>query len=195
MWKGATASQHCPSKESRASADGTSGLRTSAETGQCANSRSFQVCTMIHGPEGTGQGRWSRDLSAECTDHLLIWHGWRQIIGAEGSRIARGPEPTGKLFSWRVACPSVCPGCPSNSERRPFTRMHRRLILLVLTPVALAQPVFDDRISLKLDASEADAVLAILNANAARQPVTERSDTKWRWWLRKDMVAQLSSKE
>ena len=73
--------------------------------------------------------------------------------------------------------------------------MHRWLILLVLTPVALAQPVFDDRISLKLDTSEADAVLAILNANAARQPVTERSDTKWRWWLRKDMVAQLSSKE
>ena len=53
--------------------------------------------------------------------------------------------------------------------------MHRWLILLVLTSVALAQPASDDRISLKLDTSEADAVLAILNANAARQPVTEEA--------------------
>src|SRR5260370_11345890 len=85
-----------------------------------------------------------------------------------------GSAPTRELFSWRVACPNVCLGCPSNSEGGLFTTMHRWLILLVLTS-ALAQPASDDRISLKLDTSEADAVLAILNANAARQPVTEKA--------------------
>src|SRR5260370_18102813 len=49
--------------------------------------------------------------------------------------------------------------------------MRQALILLVLTSVALAQPASGDRTSLKLDTSEAEAVLAILNSNAARHTV------------------------
>src|SRR6266851_5278016 len=45
-------------------------------------------------------------------------------------------------------------------------------LLLALASSALAQPPADDRISLKLDTSEADAVLAILNANATNQAVS-----------------------
>ncbi len=41
----------------------------------------------------------------------------------------------------------------------------------MVTTVALAQPAPDDRISIKFDTSEAEAVLAILNTNAARQPI------------------------
>src|SRR5260370_9407086 len=77
------------------------------------------------------------------------------------------------LLSGRETCPNVYLWGPSNSEGGLFTTMHRWLILLVLASVALAQPASDDRLSLKLDTSEADAVLTILNANAARHPFTE----------------------
>src|SRR6476469_653795 len=46
------------------------------------------------------------------------------------------------------------------------------IVIFALTSFALARPVSSDRISLTLDGSEAEAVLAILNATATQQPVT-----------------------
>jgi hypothetical protein len=51
---------------SSAKTDGTSSRKFSGATGQCANSRSFQVCSMIQGREGSGQGRWSTNWRAAC---------------------------------------------------------------------------------------------------------------------------------
>jgi hypothetical protein len=45
-------------------------LTVAGGTGQCANSKSFHTCSMIHGPEGSGRGRWSTDFRMGCTNYL-----------------------------------------------------------------------------------------------------------------------------
>src|SRR5712692_458021 len=62
MRNGTTASQACPSKVSICNCGGRSGRKTVACTGQCAKSRSCQLCAITHGPGGKSQGRCATSL-------------------------------------------------------------------------------------------------------------------------------------
>src|SRR5258707_5577457 len=57
MRNGTTASQACPSNVSICSCEGRNGRNAAASTGQCAKSKSCQLCAITHGPSGKGQGR------------------------------------------------------------------------------------------------------------------------------------------
>ena len=54
MWNGTTPAQAVPPKVSISTESGTRGRSASAGTGQCMNSRSFQVCRKNQGRDGSG---------------------------------------------------------------------------------------------------------------------------------------------
>jgi len=72
---GVTDTQARPSRRSSSSAAGTCGRTSAGATGQCANSRSCQLCAITHGAAGSSHGRWS-----VCRSDAR----WRR--GAPGSR-------------------------------------------------------------------------------------------------------------
>src|SRR5260370_5944178 len=59
MRNGTTPSHDCPPNESISKRSGISARSFSASTGQCAKSKSCQLCAITHGPAGKGQGRWA----------------------------------------------------------------------------------------------------------------------------------------
>jgi RecA-family ATPase len=54
-------------------------------TGQCANSRSCQICFISHEPEGNGHGRCSIDWSSGSTKQFI--HSGPSIMAKNGLRI------------------------------------------------------------------------------------------------------------
>src|SRR5512146_1238320 len=64
------------SKVSMGSSGGTSDRTALIGTGQCANSSLFQVCFMIHGPAGRGNGRWAVTFSRTSAGSFI--HGRKQ---------------------------------------------------------------------------------------------------------------------
>src|SRR5690348_1013551 len=65
MRNGTTAHHALPSKVSTCNCGGRSGRITATSTGQCAKSRSCQLCAITHGPAGTGHGRCATSCMSE----------------------------------------------------------------------------------------------------------------------------------
>ena len=83
--KGVMPTQASPLKTSRFNPSGINGRSSSTRTGQCAKSRSCQVCCITQGPEGSGQGRWA---VWESISLLVIRNAWVNTYCYSGSYIS-----------------------------------------------------------------------------------------------------------
>src|SRR5687768_16120503 len=75
MRNAATLTQARPSKLSSSSATGTRARTEFRSNGQCANNKSHQVCSITHGPGGSGHGRcavWLRIASRSTASLKLV---------------------------------------------------------------------------------------------------------------------------
>src|SRR3954467_9809396 len=86
----------CPSYSSSSNPLGIFSRSTSAATGQCANSRSFQVCVITHGEEGIGHGRWS----------VILRMSWlKEVIPKAGFQRSRQRLSNRKYHARKVELP------------------------------------------------------------------------------------------